>query len=293
MDFFMEGTVDVLYHRLLGHLLAYGRERLTRGTRSFEMHPVMIALTNPLANKVSHPLRKLNTAYRAAEFLWIHTGRADAEWIGRYNSQVLKYADQNGGRSFFGAYGPHWWFRRDQIVQTLREDPGSRQAVVTFWQNQLPQHGTRDVPCTVGLLFLVNDGKLDLTVTMRSNDIWLGFPYDVYTFTMLQNWVAAELGIQLGTYYHLANSLHLYTHNLEQANAVVDYKGTWGYKHSLPLDRQVSDQMLLQAEAWMRKNGKANFQFALGWADVFEPIEAFWARRYAEGERLEGYRVQG
>ena len=280
MEVFTTNDVDRLYSNLLSAVIINGHPRETRGTRSLELHPVMITLTNPLANKVSHPLRKLNTAYRAAEFLWIHTGRADTEWIGRYNSQVVVYADQHDGRSFFGAYGPHWKFRRQQIVNTLREDPGSRQAVVTFWQNHLPDNGTRDVPCTVGLMFLINDGKLDLTVMMRSNDIWLGFPYDVYTFTMLQNWVAAQLDIPLGTYYHLANSLHIYSVDLERAHALIEYKGIWDGSDSLPLEFEVVDSSLLRIETEMR-NGKHDLVMYLkpGWADVFVPIQEFWRKR--------------
>jgi thymidylate synthase len=48
---------------------------------------------------------------------------------------------------------------------------------------------------------------------MRSNDIWMGFPYDVFSFTAMQCLMAMELGLGIGTYTHIAGSLHLYERN--------------------------------------------------------------------------------
>ena len=52
---------------------------------------------------------------------------------------------------------------------------------------------------------------------MRSNDLWLGFPYDVFQFTCLQVRMAMELGLDIGTYTHIAGSLHLYARDFEKA----------------------------------------------------------------------------
>ena len=58
---------------------------------------------------------------------------------------------------------------------------------------------------------------------MRSNDIWTGFPYDVFSFTAMQIILAFQLGVGIGEYTHIAGSLHLYerdaisyTKNLEE-----------------------------------------------------------------------------
>ena len=45
---------------------------------------------------------------------------------------------------------------------------------------------------------------------MRSNDAYLGLPHDVFSFTMLQEIAARELGVGLGEYTHSVASLHLY-----------------------------------------------------------------------------------
>ena len=58
---------------------------------------------------------------------------------------------------------------------------------------------------------------------MRSNDIWTGFPYDVFSFTAFQTMLAFKLNVGIGEYTHIAGSLHLYerdaisyTKNLEE-----------------------------------------------------------------------------
>ena len=75
---------------------------------------------------------------------------------------------------------------------------------------------TKDLPCTISLQYLIREGALHCIVYMRSNDLWLGFPYDVFCFTAFQTKLAMELGVKLGTYTHIAGSLHLYERNLVQ-----------------------------------------------------------------------------
>ena len=53
-----------------------------------------------------------------------------------------------------------------------------------------------------------------MSVLMRSNDIWYGFCNDQYQFSMLQQFVAKRLSIEIGTYYHFAHNLHLYNNKL-------------------------------------------------------------------------------
>ena len=49
-----------------------------------------------------------------------------------------------------------------------------------------------------------------MTTYMRSNDLWMGFPNDVFQFTAIQIYLAMRLGVKLGSYTHIAGSLHLY-----------------------------------------------------------------------------------
>ena len=61
-----------------------------------------------------------------------------------------------------------------------------------------------------------------MTTYMRSNDLWMGFPYDVFQFTNMQVLMSMELGVELGTYTHISGSLHLYKRNLVKVDEHYD-----------------------------------------------------------------------
>jgi hypothetical protein len=128
----------------------------------------------------------------------------------------------------FGIYGPRWLGQFGQIITLLKADPRSRRAVVGLWdRSDLGEQDRRDLPCTLSLQFLlrpsphlVGKEQLHLIVTMRSNDVWMGLPYDVFAFTCLQMMVAEELGAMDGYYYHRVGSLHLYDKHVEAAHGM-------------------------------------------------------------------------
>ena len=107
------------------------------------------------------------------------------------------------------------FFRQDEsgasqwtVAQNLlRHDPFTRRAVLLMSQPLAASDiDARDVACASSLQFLLRDGRLDALLHMRSNDAFWGLPYDVFLFTMLQELMAAELGVELGTYYHCCPS---------------------------------------------------------------------------------------
>lgn len=160
--------------------------------------------------------RKLSYEFMAAEAWWILSGRRDVESISRHCKAIKNFSDD--GETFFGAYGPKITKQIEYVVETLKRDRDSRQAVLTIWRENPPI--TKDVPCTVSVQWLIRDGLLHCIDTMRSNDVWLGFPYDVFNFSML-SWSILErlrdegIDVQLGTLFLNAGSHHMYEKNLE------------------------------------------------------------------------------
>jgi hypothetical protein len=122
---------------------------------------------------------------------------------------MADYSDD--GSTLAGAYGPRWAEQYTYLLDVLKEDTNTRQAVITIWRPN-PQP-SKDIPCTVMMHFMIRDFKLHLTTYMRSQDLWLGFPYDVHTFTTFQKAIAAELDVNTGTYHHILGSAHLYGNN--------------------------------------------------------------------------------
>lgn len=116
--------------------------------------------------------------------------------------------------SCHGTLTPWEWAKQSLIV-----DKDSRQAFMRF---SLPEHqyfGNKDQTCTMHANFLIREDKLNLTVVMRSNDLWLGLTYDLPWFCSLIDKMVDELKIHYptltkGTYTHLAHSSHIYERDI-------------------------------------------------------------------------------
>lgn len=209
---------------LLRSCLEGGAEATPRGYKTLELPPTMFVLTDPGRAIVTSPARKLNHAFGAVEFLWVVAGQDEVETLAFFNSKMRDFADQpkyTGDASvsipnarLFGAYGVPIKAQLPYVMEAL-DDKDSRQAVLTIWRPSPPK--TKDVPCTVMLQFLLRGDRLHMMTVMRSNDLWLGTPYDVPLFCRLQSYVASRLGVPMGTYTHVAGSLHLYERDLDSA----------------------------------------------------------------------------
>lgn len=192
-----------------------------RGMATTEVLGAHLCLTDPRRRFVdAPPARILNPAFAVAETLWILSG-SDGPWIFQYNRALTRYTDD--GR-LQGAYGPRmrkWRGRIDQldgVRRLLTRDPDSRQAVIQLFDPERDTRGHRDVPCTLGYRFFLRAGRLHMHTSMRSQDLWLGFPYDIFAATVLQELLAGWLGAELGEYHHFVDSLHLYDQHLTPAS---------------------------------------------------------------------------
>ena len=176
---------------------------------------------------ITLPERKLSTKFLGGEAYWILSGDNRVETIAPYNKNIVNYSDD--GVTFFGAYGPRILSQLDYVINKLKSDVDTRQAVLTIWRENPPE--TKDVPCTVAVHFMIRDHKLNCHVYMRSNDLWLGFPYDVFNFSMLSHLVCCKLNafvvenggviIEPGMLYHTASSRHIYEQHFEQVEQLI------------------------------------------------------------------------
>ena len=218
------GSANELFAAACAAVCAEGRRVAPRGMPTVELLGAHLRLRDPRRRLVDlPPARIVNPAFAVAETVWILSG-SDASWIYLYNQRLVDYADN--GR-LLGAYGPR--LRRwrgvtgepvDQLNQVrcvLLQDLDSRRAVVHLFDPARDFGGHKDVPCTLGYRFYVRGGRLDMHTTMRSQDLWLGFCYDLFAATVLQELLAGWLGVELGEYHHHVDSLHLYESRLPVA----------------------------------------------------------------------------
>ncbi|MCK5506860.1 MAG: thymidylate synthase, partial [Thermodesulfovibrionia bacterium] len=201
--------------RLASYLLRHGDKVDPRGMNTREIVNAHLTLRDPRDRLIFDKARKMNIAFAIADWVQIMVGNDDLEFLARFATAIRGFADPKKPHKLGGAYGPrlkHQEFDQIQgVIGRLKEDSNSRQAVLTIYDGR-PDLVTEShvVPCTLSLQFLIRDSRLNCIATMRSNDIVWGLTYDVFNFTMIQEYVAVKVGIPLGDYLHNAGSLHLY-----------------------------------------------------------------------------------
>lgn len=176
-----------------------------------EVISAVTVIEDPTKGIIQSDIRKMPIRYAVGELLWYLSGSNRVADIGKYSNVWERLSDDGEhvnsayGHRIFSHFGFDQW---EHVKNLLRKDPMSRQAVIHI--KDASNKPTKDMPCTVSLQFFIRDNKLYMLTYMRSNDLWMGFTYDVFNFTALQVKMAMELGVELGTYTHVAGSLHLY-----------------------------------------------------------------------------------
>ena len=152
-------------------------------------------------------------------------GEERSEIINYWNPNLPKYAGK--GEYYYGAYGKrirsHFGFdQMEKAYVALQNVPESRQVVIQIYDTKLDfpiEEGkprNEDIPCNICSLLKIRDGKLEWSQIMRSNDVLLGMPYNFVQFTAIQEILAGWLELEIGSYNHYSDSLHLYKHDISK-----------------------------------------------------------------------------
>ena len=177
-------------------------------------------LENPMDNLIEDQDRNWKWDYAEAEWQWYLSGDNNVEKLGELYGKVpeiwKRMADVNG---FVNSNYGWQWKRNNQleeVIEMLKEYPRTRQAAISIYDGKEIYTYNTDTPCTYAVQFTIVGQKLNMCVTMRSNDLWYGFCNDQYCFSKLQELVATETGLLIGNYYHFAHNLHLYDNIIEK-----------------------------------------------------------------------------
>lgn len=211
--------------------------------------PVTTVYARPQERVLTSAVRDANTAFHLVESLWMLAGRNDAALLNHFVRDFGDRFSEDG--VIHGAYGYRWrvalgFDQLDHVVEVLRRDPNSRQAVIQMWDatDYSPQEvadghliqgcddlqgNWRDRPCNTHIYLRVRGdwGRgsvidydhrvLDITVCCRSNDIvWGAYGANAVHFSVLQEYLAARIGVGVGTYYQVSNNYHVYVSELDR-----------------------------------------------------------------------------
>jgi thymidylate synthase len=170
--------------------------------------------------------RDANPFFHYMESIWMLAGRDDVAFPAYFAKQIRQFSDD--GETLNGAYGYRWRFyfnegvddadadQLDEAIRQLKENPASRRVILQMWDPVCDPvsaaNGSKDVPCNTEVMFDAVNGKLNMTVVCRSNDIiWGATGANAVHFSILHEYVTAAAGLRAGTYHQVSNNLHVYT----------------------------------------------------------------------------------
>lgn len=253
------------FEKAYNNVLTFGEEVESRIGKTKHLTDITIQIDNPCHNVCLNPERNLSLRYILGEMRWYMSGSNKVSEIAPYAKMWSALTDD--GETVNSAYGYRIMhqFGFDQLqycIDKLKANPYDRQAVIHI--KEASNKPTKDTPCTCLIQFTCFRGRLNAHVYMRSNDIWLGLPYDVVFFTTLQQIVAEKIGVPIGKYYHTVGDLHLYE---KHWNKNVRYSGdydldsdAWYYSAETPEHVQemidgAEPKNILLRRLWRLNNG--------------------------------------
>ena len=179
---------------------------------------VGFTIHKPQLNIISDKKRDWKLNYANAEWEWYLSGDKNISKLGEIYGTVpmiwQRMADVNGDVN--SNYGYQWKRNQqiDYIVGLLKTEKHTRQAAISIYDGKEWEKYKHDTPCTYAVQFTNVENRLNMCVTMRSNDLWYGFCNDQYQFSKLLELVCERTGLDMGSYYHFAHNLHIYSNKL-------------------------------------------------------------------------------
>ena len=190
------------------------------GTTLKEIIPATIEISNPKHAILTQPFRMYNPAFMVAECLWNLCGDK-TEWLADYNWKYRKYFKEGileagyGNRIINGSIN-----QLEQVVNLLKDKPDTSRATISIFNAEEDYKETNFVPCISFLKFRIledSEGKkqrLYMWSFMRAQDIWKGFPYDIFLLLSIFQYVAETLGMEMGSYFHVCDTIRLYSEDM-------------------------------------------------------------------------------
>lgn len=249
-EFIVGRTANDVWRKATSMLLQQKDTLEGRTGDVFEILHSFITIEEPRQKWIYDRVPPVSIAYALAELVWIMNGENSSDVINFFNPQLEKFAGR--AKIYHGAYGKrirsHYGFDQlEKAYYALQNVPESRQVVIQIYDtkkdfpidNGKPRDD--DIPCNICSMLKVRQGKLEWSQIMRSNDVLLGMPYDFIQFTGLQEILAGWLELDIGTYNHFSDSLHLYNRDISK----IDVAGETMIenKDSLSLSKNETDKI--------------------------------------------------
>ncbi len=232
-EFIVGRTANEVWRKATYKLLQQKDTVEGRTGKVFEILHSFITIEEPRQKWVYDRIPPVSIGYALAELVWIMNGEDSSDVINYFNPRLEKFAGK--AKFYHGAYGKrirsHYGFDQlEKAYYALQSVPESRQVVIQIYDTKVDfplyngQPRDDDIPCNICSMLKVRQGKLEWSQIMRSNDVLLGMPYNFIQFTGLQEILAGWLELEIGTYNHYSDSLHLYNRDISKAGIAEETK---------------------------------------------------------------------
>lgn len=232
-------SVEEGYYHTLQFLDSHGSIESSRNGPVISCQcPATITFYSPRNRVMLDVQRDANPFFHVMESIWMLAGRRDARYVSKFVKRMESFSDD--GVNLHGAYGYRWrhHFQVDQIravCDILEKDPTSRRAVIAMWDPFTDLEQSKDLPCNTHIYFRVYANRLNMTVCNRSNDAYWGlFGANAVHLSILQEVVASALNLNVGTWTHMSNNLHVYPDNLPDSLQAMAARGVEIAKKGFP-----------------------------------------------------------
>ncbi len=283
ISYFYGPTLDDVMRSVINNILSSGIWLKPSKGGCTELMGVLLEITNPRA-RLSRTESRGKPFSSLGELCWYLSKTNALEFIKYYIPQYSKFAD---GDIIFGGYGPRLFDWRgidqiNQVIDLLRKNQESRRAVIQLFDARDITEEHKDVPCTCTIQFMIRNDCMHMVTYMRSNDVIIGLPHDVFCFTMLQEIVARTLSIELGSYKHSVGSIHLYDKNKDEALQYLNegWQPTDMTMDPMPMgDPWPAIHSMLEAEMVLRTKGDLDIGSLMNldfyWLDLIRLLQIF------------------
>jgi thymidylate synthase len=178
--------------------------------------------------------KKIHVKSVIHELLWFLKGDTNINYLTKNGVRIWnEWADEKGDLG--PVYGHQWRDWNDEgidqikaVIETLKTNPDSRRMLVSAWNpsvmpdtsvsfsENVANHKAALPPCHAFFQFYVADGKLSCQLYQRSADLFLGVPFNIASYALLNLMVAQVCGLKPGTFVHTFGDVHIYSNHREQ-----------------------------------------------------------------------------
>tara|TARA_B110000285_G_scaffold77358_1_gene89086 strand:+ start:543 stop:1583 length:1041 start_codon:yes stop_codon:yes gene_type:complete len=226
-------TLNALTQELMKEVIN-GDVSTSRNGDVHYLNNALLELGNPRARHLHLEGRKNNIFATFAEVFWVLAGDEKIDpYLSYFLPRAVDFSDDQ--ETWRGAYGPRI-YAHNQVQGVIdifkHEGLDSRRAVISIYDSMKDSPSglkeiyrlqtSKDIPCNNMLHFYVRDGKLNCNAFSRSGDVvWGVTNINIVEWTVLMEYIAQEIGVDVGTYSHFVTNVHIYEFTKSQVEAVL------------------------------------------------------------------------